>query len=362
MKLIITADIHIGIPNKLKDCIWSMNIIKQYAHKNNIENVLVCGDLFHDRVSLDIEMLNEVYDALKEIKQSGQKWMTFPGNHDLYLKNSWTNNSLHPLQDVIQVIEQDSIIKIGKTRYHILPFIHYESEYMEALEKIEKNYKKGDVLLTHIGVNNASLNECFLLKNWSTVSFEKSKFDIVFTGHFHCYQKVGENVWYPGSPIPFRFDEGVVDHGFIIFDDETRQVEFIKIFDICKEFSEYRPPDYLTITDDDVEHFSPMIENSHVRLQLSKEYTTNELNVIRDHLKVDKKAQSVQWLIPKKDIAEASVIQNQLVNLGTDDSTFKSWLEQDKPENLDQELLMKLFTTISVEANEKLVVEDLDDE
>ena len=84
------------------------------------------------------------------------------------------------------------------------------------------------------------LNECFLLQNWNIVEFSNSKFDRIFTGHFHCHQKVGNNVWYPGSPIPFRFDEGASEHGFLIYDTNDRSVEFEKIADLA---TGYCPPD-----------------------------------------------------------------------------------------------------------------------
>lgn len=360
MLVLITADIHNGVPGKLKDCIWSMDVMRQYANKHGIKTVFVCGDLFHDRVSLGIDTLNAVYDQLKQCVADGQEWICFPGNHDMYLKNSWECNSLHILKDVITIFESITKIERHGKPFWILPFVHYESKYMEMVKEVEEKADPDDVLLTHIGVNGATLNECFLLKNWNIVSFVESKFKKIFTGHFHCHQQVGENCWYPGSPIPFRFDEGVVDHGFIVYNTETGEMEFVKIFDICQEFSKYRPPDYLTIIDEDLVSYADAVRDNHIRIQMTKEYSTNELASIKNLLRDKKGALTVNWVRPKNELEAAVALQNQINGVGTPEGIFESWLTIDKPEErgLSTDFLRQLFSTVKAEADERVTNED----
>lgn len=356
MKLLITGDTHNGVPGRLKDTIWSMSIIRQYAQKHGIEHVLVLGDLFHDRVNLNVEVLNAVYIELQQAKATGQQWLCFPGNHDMFLKNSWDITSLKPLEGVLQVYEQPCIITIADQRFHILPFVHYESEYMKQLEKLQKSYQKDDILLTHIGVHGAKLNECFLLKNWSIVDFDQSPYNIVYAGHFHCYQQVGK-LWYPGNPIPFRFDEGLVDHGFVVYDTETRTHEFIMTFDVCGEFSEYKPPDYCTIMDTDVIECLHMVPGNNVKIVLNKPYTSNELKRIKTILN-KKGARSISWMIYKRKIDEATDLNDDInQHLGSPEALFESWLEHDKPK-LSLDLLRKIHGPIVQKAEERVVVEE----
>ena len=94
-----------------------------------------------------------------------------PGNHDMPLRNSWEVNTLKPLNKLLTIIDEIKIIKLYDQRFWVVPFIHYESVYLQILEQIHKQYELGDVLLTHVGVHNATLNECFLIKNWSKVYF-----------------------------------------------------------------------------------------------------------------------------------------------------------------------------------------------
>jgi DNA repair exonuclease SbcCD nuclease subunit len=358
MKAIISADIHNGIPGKLKDTIWAMDMIRQYAKTHDIKHIIVAGDLFHDRQSINTEVLNAVYDQLSLAKNDKQEWYCFPGNHDQYLKNSWSINSLHILSGILNVIEGIGKFKIGSQTFHTLPFVHYESKYMEALAEVNNVAKPDDILLTHIGINKAILNVCFVLQNWSIVELESTKFFRVYVGHFHCNQQVGKS-FYPGSPIPFRFDEGVVDHGFYVYDLESREHQFIKMFEICSEFSQYRPPDYLTIVDEDLPQSTALVSNNKVRIMLSKDYTADELEKLRAILK-RKGANSVDWYLPKEKTISESTAQVNMTTIGSPDTLFKAWLEIDKPE-LDLELLSEIHQQVKQEAEERYVVQEADE-
>lgn len=365
MRFLITADIHNGYRGKLLDCVWSMEVMRRYAADQSIKTILVCGDLFHDRVSLGIDVVNAVYDQLMKNIEAEQTWYCFPGNHDMFLKNSWEVNSLRVFRGVLRVIEDVEQVLFGDRTFHILPFIHYESKYMEVLKKIETDAGEDDILLTHIGINGATLNECFLLKNWNIVNFRESKFKRVFVGHFHCNQTVGENVWYPGSPIPFRYDEGVVPHGFLVFDLKTNAVEFKLITDVAKQWPdlyETRPPEYLTIIDENIKDCLGLVPNNHIRLMLTRQYTHNELANIRLALHGKLKARSIDFLIPKKEIDELSTIQNQLGDIGTPEAAMKSWIQIDQPKDIDGALLWQCFEQVKNEADERLaMIEEAED-
>lgn len=342
-KVLITADLHFGLPKKLDDILWSVRTIREYAKQNDIEIVFVCGDIFHDRVNYNIEVLNAAYNFFDETRKMGQEWIAFPGNHDMPLRHTWSVNTLKPLNQVLTVIDDIKMLKIDDHRFWVMPFIHYESVYMKVLKNIEEQYEDRDVLLTHVGVNNASLNECFLIKHWSVVDFTESKFDRVFTGHFHCHQGVGErkNVWYPGSPIPFRFDEGMVPHGFIEYDLETQDVEFVEIFELGL-LEGGRPADYITVTDDmleeiDIEDFA----GDNVRVKLNRDYSRDELLSMRKNLE-DVGVQSVKLNKAKEEKVDLASGAKNSLSLYAPEEMFNRWLEHDAPKKLDVQLLKKL--------------------
>ena len=347
-KVLITADLHFGLPKKLNDILWSVKTIRKYAAQNDIEAVIVCGDVFHDRVNYNIEVLNAAHEFFEETRAMGQEWIVFPGNHDMPLRNSWAVNTLKPLNKVLTVIEEIKMMKICGQRFWVVPFVHYESVYMKILNSIEEQYEDGDVLLTHVGVNNATLNECFLIKHWSVVDFSNSKFNRVFTGHFHCHQSVGEraNVWYPGSPIPFRFDEGMVPHGFIEFDLETQEVKFKEIFDLHL-LDGPRPPDYITITDEALEEgifgekCLELFKGDNVRIKLNRDYSRDELLKMRQDLE-EVGVKQVKLNKMKEDKVDITSGSKNNLSLNSPEDLFNQWVEHDKPKKLDVELLKRL--------------------
>jgi hypothetical protein len=212
---------------------------------------------------------------------------------------------------------------------------------MEVLRKVEEHYKEGDVLLTHVGIKSATLNTCFLLKSWSVVDFSDSKFKWVYTGHFHTMQKVGDNVWYPGSLIPFKADEGDVDHGFFVLDTETMQHQFVSIW-AGVERTEDVPPQFLTLDDDSLENRQADVKGNIVRVALSREYTVNQLHEIQEKLKAQG-ARQVRWmqLSSSEETQDLEAADNMAA---TASDMFTDYVNQDpqRPKELDLELLSRL--------------------
>lgn len=351
MKVLITADVHYGIPGKTHHSNWAMKVIREYAAKKSIDVILVLGDLFHDRNSISVDALATVHDFFDvAVNKYNQRWVVLPGNHDLYLKNSWDVTSLKHLSNMIDIIGDVKLLNIGGRSFWVLPFIHYESVYMDVVKSINNKASTDDILLTHIGINGAKLNECFLMKNWSIVNFDDTKFASVFTGHFHCHQNVGK-AWYPGSPIPFRFDEGLVDHGFIEYDVDSNTFEFVKIFDNKHLITDECAPDYLTITESQIESD---FTNSHVRVCLDSDYTSNGLSELRSKL-IGRGALSVKWMKAKQD----KNVDKINVDV-TKKDVFAKWLEYDKPK-IDHDIIKQHNEMIINKASEIIANRDEED-
>jgi hypothetical protein len=165
---------------------------------------------------------------------------------------------------------------------------------------------------------------------------------------------VGErkNVWYPGSPIPFRFDEGMVPHGFIEFDTETREVEFVNIFKLDLVEGP-KPPDYVTVTDDmviDDYDFS----GDHVRVQLNRDYSKDELLRMRTAL-TEAGAINVKLNKMKEEKLDLAKTPKSEVSLQDPTNLFEQWLEHDKPKKLDVDLLKKLNIDIIAKSTGKCI-------
>lgn len=357
-KIAITADIHLGVPGRLDDILWSLKTLREYCKAAKIDVVLVLGDLFHDRKSIEVDVLSKAVSFFEEAKNIyNQQWIVFPGNHDMFLRHSWQINSLSALKNCLTVIEDIKLLTIDDSRFWILPFITFEKPYMKAVNAINKQCKEGDILLTHIGVCGAELNTCFLLKDWSRVNFYHTNFYRVYTGHFHSKQQVGNKVWYPGSIIPFKFDEGNISHGFYVYDTELKDHKFINIWKAGAKFlpNETPPPQFLTLTEDSLSELNEEdIKNNIVRVALREDNTSDEKNLIKNRLN-ELGAKTVRWMnladkIEKQDIIAAAPSKN----------LFKSWVENDKSgtKSLDVKMLMRINDEIIKEGDDKYVVDE----
>jgi len=332
---------------------WCLAAIREKCTQQGIKHIMILGDLFHDRESLRVEDLNSLVSFLAETDEKyGIKVISFPGNHDLYLKNSWAINSLKPLARYITSYHEVTAMELGGVRFWVVPFIHYESEYIKEIAKVNKQHRKGDVLLTHIGVKSATLNMCFLLKSWSVVDFSDSPFDRIYSGHFHVHQQVGNNLWYPGSPMAFKFDEGDADHGFLVFDTETRQHKFIDLW----EGEENPPPQYRTIDDSRLRNLRVGdIRGNIIRIALSRDYTHNQLSIIRRSLLQKYGAKDVRWMnLASKEDKEA-VQAAKTTSAASAAELFARFLKADKEgaAGLRAEVLVKLNTEIVADGDRR---------
>lgn len=361
MQIAMTADIHFGVPGRLNDILWACRVMREYCKAAKIDVLLVLGDLFHDRRTLEIDVLWEVSKFLEETAQVyDQKWIVFPGNHDMFLRNSWEVNSLSPMRKYITVIEDVKLLMLNDKRFWVLPFIQYEKSFMRVLRRVEARYEEGDVLLTHVGVRGATLNSCFLLKDWSIVSFQESKFKKVFTGHFHCKQDLDKQVFYPGSPIPFKFDEGDVSHGFYVYDLESDTQKFVNIWKAGRQFfpNEKAPPQFHTFMDDLLDQKTPEdVKDNLIRVALQRDYTVEEKRVIKQRL-LEMGAAAVRWMNLNQKITKT---EEEVLQVGHQQRNFfQAWVDSDKKgiDGLDMALLHKVHDDVTHEGDQLYIVEE----
>ena len=360
MKIAIAADIHVGVPGKLKDCMWALRKIRQHCIDHSIKYLIILGDLLHDREQIRIDDLNALVEFLIETDEVYHiTVITFPGNHDMYLKNSWDVNSIKPLSRYLKSYHNVAQLKLGGLRFWVVPFVHYESEYMKIINKINKKHSDGDVLLTHIGVKSATLNACFLLKSWSVVDFTDSPFDRIYSGHFHIHQQVGQNVWYPGSPLAFKFDEGDSDHGFLVFDTDSRTHEFIDLWG--GDDDDDAPPQLWTIDDSKLESIDRnQIKGNIIRVALSHEYTHNQLLDIRNQLST-LGARDVRWMnLASKE--EKQGMEAAQTATSSASELFEKFIKGDKDgtAGLSLKLLLQFNTSIVADGDRRYSARDVE--
>ena len=338
----ITADIHLGLTGRLDDTMYALKTIRAYCQAAKIDIIIILGDLFHDRKFLEIDVLNrstEFFDDAK--KKYDQNWIVFPGNHDMYLRYSWRCNSLDPINDKLTVISDIKDLVIDGRHFHILPYVTQESAYNEILHHMSKKADEETILLTHIGVNGATFNTCFTQASSSSVTFNDTPYKKIFTGHYHNKQSIGERIHYPGSPIPFKHDEGGIPHGFIILDTNTLEQKFINIMKAGSKFfpNIVPPPNYYTIIYDDINSTpEEVIKNNHIRVVLDSSVAENEKESIK-LLLGNKDPKSIKFITP---VEKTESTKSEIKTYGISDY-FDRWIKKDKNfKDLDEKLILRL--------------------
>lgn len=344
MRAIICADLHFGYPGRLNDLVWSFNKMLDYCIINGINLIFILGDLSHDREHLSHDVNNAINDLFDRANDLNIQIVALVGNHDMFMRHKWKINAIRPFSKKIKCIDYIGCANIGGRKFWMVPFIEHEPAYMKIINDINDMADEEDVLLTHIGIASALMNACFLVQNWNKVSFEDTKFSRVYAGHFHCFQKISTKSWSPGSLIPFRFDEGLVEHGFLDYDIESNTHKFIDIFELNeKDNDEEIPPDFITTTSEDVESIIENCKNDYVKVQLSEE---DNKDAIYDALK--KAGASKIVFVKPKETNKSLLDTVERKNMSGD--MFSDWLEYDNPANLNHKLLLELNNQIRADA------------
>lgn len=248
LKGYVISDIHFGASSN-KDLYDSLKKVflsklKKLESENDIDIVVICGDLLDHKLSLNSEASKYVIQFMNTLSELAikKKFMirVIKGtkNHDLDQLNNFLYLEKKPKLDfrIINVCTAEDIVKNDKT-YKIL---YVPEEYMENPKEFYKDFfsKTYNIAFVHGTFNHVEFasKEITSEKAVSTAPiFSYSEFDKMVTGpvlcgHIHEASSYKKKIYYTGSFARWCFgeekDKGYMS--FIINDDETYQVKFIK--------------------------------------------------------------------------------------------------------------------------------------
>ena len=231
MKIALITDQHLGVRNDnlvLHDYFekFYSECFFPYIDEHNIDTIITLGDIFDRRKFINFDTLSRArsywFDEVEKRKIESHYIL---GNHDVYFKS--TNRINSPdllLQDYNLIVhEHPTEIDFGSTKVLMLPWINNEN-YESSLEAVENS--NASVVMAHLELQGfemyrGAMNEHGL----SHKTF--SKFDYVFTGHFH-HKSTKDNVHYLGAPYEMTWSDYNDPRGFHIFDTETSELTFVQ--------------------------------------------------------------------------------------------------------------------------------------
>ena len=216
MKFIHCSDLHLGAKPEngkpwaeaRKNEIWeTAGKIISDCNRDNIDLLMIAGDVFNKQPgNKELNALNDLFKSLKKTKV-----VMMAGKNDyISARSSYLNYKWH--DNVVMLVEKELTEKyiygIDTTVYGLSL---YDSEgegntplYRDAYPKQSSGFH---ILIAHGGEDSGIPIDYRRL--------EDTGFSYVALGHRHAYKKVGDRIFYSGSPEPLDKTE-TGEHGYIL--------------------------------------------------------------------------------------------------------------------------------------------------
>jgi len=203
-----------------------------YLWDNDITEVIQTGDLFDRRKFVNFNTLhlskeyffNEFSKPFKPLKLH-----TYPGNHDIYYRNTLEVNSINLLlkeyisHGFINFYNTPTTITFDEIPIDFIPWICPDNE--QQIKQFIQN-SKSEICFGHFQIQGFEMERGHTCVEGMTRG-ELNKYEMVISGHFH-HRSTDGHIFYVGSPGEMTWADYDDTRGFHIFDTSTRELEFIE--------------------------------------------------------------------------------------------------------------------------------------
>ncbi|MBC8442643.1 MAG: metallophosphoesterase [Proteobacteria bacterium] len=198
-----------------------------YIKKNNIDTIIHAGDLLDRRKFVNFSILHQIRTRFIDVLEKNNiKMYCILGNHDVYYRNTNKVNSMSELfgnSPALEIYEEPTVVNFDGLDIALLPWVNKENNE-DAVDFIKT--AAAPILIGHLElygydvIRGVKYNEGMDAKLFS-------RYEQVFTGHFHCRQEHG-NIYYLGTQYQITFSDLHETKGFHVYDTDTREIEFIE--------------------------------------------------------------------------------------------------------------------------------------
>lgn len=210
--IVLIADIHF-IKDKIESQLEFFE--KQffpYLLEHNIENVICCGDIFQDRIKVDIFLLQELrYRFFSWFSTHRVILHYIIGNHDIYFSNSLQYNIAKAagidLMMNIHVIDSITTLNINRYKIAMIPWITDKDVILP----------KADICCCHGEVKSFQMVKGIECKDGMSLS-DFDDYKLTISGHFHIRSNK-KDFHYIGNPYQKDWSDFKECKGFAVLDD-----------------------------------------------------------------------------------------------------------------------------------------------
>lgn len=367
-KVLFFTDIHWGIhansDKYISICEKTMEWISSICVKEGINTVIFGGDYFDSRSSIDVSTMQKATESLYSLADKVKHIIMILGNHDIYLKDSSSINSLcaYKGHNNIHVVKQPYCIIDGKLL--LLPWDDgTQDKFLSEMEL--KNIK---VAISHHNFPKEffySSNKISKYKNSDTSTLDSNPYNIadciidnlnknhgVFvSGHIHHQKTVpikDVEIVIAGSPYETEYGFNDTKCGCFIIDIDTAEYEFIENPCNIKHIEIY--------TSKFNEFNFDLITNSFVRLRVDTNDTNSQKSIYQGKIN-EYHPYSIDNAIFEFEcasfIGQRDLVDNPLDVIGTSVMTKMDYITK-----LINDTDFSLFTYLDKDGNQKQVSKD----
>ena len=238
MRIAHTADWHIRLLKRHKEYRKVFRDFKSSLIKNEIDLIVVAGDVFHNKTSLSPEAMNLATDIFSELSEDFDIHI-IPGNHDCIVNLPGRLDAISPvLRHMPNKSREIFLYKKSGLFYdekHKICFgtfcINDEANFPVRIEDRVKDYTY--IALFHGAIDKAVTDVHYVLNTRYTCNmFEE--YDLALLGDIHKHQVLVKDIndfpriVYPGALIQQNFGESL-EKGYVIWDLDKKTCEFERL-------------------------------------------------------------------------------------------------------------------------------------
>lgn len=230
-KVVLLGDLHFG-KNKFSKATLESQMkffdcqLFPYMIENNIKYIIQAGDVFDNRITMDIEyfqLLQELF--FDKMSTLGITFVCVVGNHDIYHRSSRDYtllNTISRLYTNVIVINNRVEWSINNQRFYFVPWI-LPSETLTGDELTGMNFVLGHFEIQNFEMSKGHLDDHSIL---SPEFFKKKKsLKKVYSGHYHIKAEK-EKISYLGTPYWLDWGDYGTSRGFYVLDENMKETYF----------------------------------------------------------------------------------------------------------------------------------------
>ncbi|MFW6219527.1 MAG: metallophosphoesterase [bacterium] len=227
----IITDTHFGIRKNSE--IFLQSSIKfftdqfiPYLKENGITKIAFLGDLFDNRINVNLKVNHEVYSLFNNHLKDFDIYVLI-GNHDTYYNSTIEVHSIQFLKlfDNVNVIDTTTVVDIYDRKIVMVPWLVDKKQIYDIVKEYD-----GDLIFGHFDIRGFYFNKYKISDDGISVDTFSNKFKKVFSGHFHTRSSrlIGNTEFvYVGSPYQTSRNDVDEERGFIVLNLETLEYTYI---------------------------------------------------------------------------------------------------------------------------------------